>query len=672
MRSPIYCRRPHLFIAFILAFLFTPGAAFSAEESRRPELMPGKTSLYQRLVSHPGAKLYDSAADNASVVNEQVKTFTAFYVYSRQGNRVEVGVSDSKADGWLDADKTTVWPQAITMVFTDRMGRMPTLFFRNHDDLVNTCVDEQLPEKLKQFSEFINKKEDVPADYPVIAAEPSDTAVSKKNFYLLPVLSVDTQFEKDKLLLLEVACLDPGLNGQEDTGSGNQGGAVPPEDSVLRSGFVFVIDTTISMKPYIDQTTKLVRAIYDELEKNPHGDKFAFAVVAFRSDLGKSPKLGYTTQVVCDFKTVKQRNEIEEALAQVEEATVSTHAFTEDSFAGVKAAVDSLNWEQFGSRIMLLITDAGPLRENDPTSQTGFSPGVLAEYLKSKSIYLTTVHLKTPAGKSDHASAAKAYIELSTRDDTNASYIPIEASTPARGAEEFDAVTRSLAQGYSKLLTATAEGRLLPPPDKTAIPDKKKLTPEEEAARIAEATGYAMQLQFLGTSKGARAPNVVNAWIAEADLERLVADPQAQPVLAAVPAVLMTKTQLSQLRQQINLIYDHARGGIIKGDEKNFFQSLISEVAGTTRGNYKPGQNLAATGILGEFLEGLPYVSNVMAMTQEDWNDMSTGRRKQFLDHLSARIALYDEYDKDNTNWEGFGSPNRNEWVYRVPLTMLP
>ncbi|MDR2935457.1 MAG: VWA domain-containing protein [Candidatus Adiutrix sp.] len=619
--------------------------------------------------------MYDSAAADASVVNDRVKTFTAFYVYGRQGNRVEVGVSDSKADGWLEADKTTVWPQAITMVFTDRLGRRPTLFFRNHDDLVNTCVDERLPDKIKQFSEFISKNENVPADYPVIAAEPPDAAVSKNNFYLLPVLSVDTQFEKDKLRLLEVACLDPGLgDGRQDAGSGGQGGAARPEDSVLRSGFVFVIDTTISMKPYIDQTTKLVRAIYDELEKNPHGDKFAFAVVAFRSNMEKSPKLGYTTQVVCDFKTVKQRNELEAALAQVEEANVSTHAFTEDSFAGVKDAVDSLNWGQFGSRVMLLITDAGPLRENDPTSRTGFSPGVLAEYLKSRSIYLTTVHLKTPAGKADHASAAKAYIELSTRDDTKASYIPIEASTPAKGAEEFDSVTRSLAQGYSKLLTATAEGRILPPPDidKTASPEKKKLSPEEEAARIAEATGYAMQLQFFGASRGVRAPNVVNAWIAEADLERLAADPQAQPVLAAVPAVLMTKTQLSQLRQQINLIYDHARGGIIRGDEKNFFQSLVSEVAGTARGSYRPGQNLAATGILGEFLEGLPYVSNVMAMTQEDWNDMSTGRRKQFLDHLSARIALYDEYDKDNTNWEGFGSPNRNEWVYRVPLTMLP
>jgi serine/threonine-protein kinase PpkA len=168
---------------------------------------------------------------------------------------------------------------------------------------------------------------------------------------------------------------------------------------------------------------------------------------------------------------------------------------------------------------------------------------------------------------------------------------------------------------------------------------------------------------------------VVNAWIAEADLERLVSDPQAQPVLAAVPTVLLTKTQLSQLRQQISLIYDHAVRALLT-EEKNFFQSILSAAVQLTNDptqfSNKPGQNLAQMGVLGEFLEGLPYVSHVMSLTEEDWRNMSTGEQKKFIDHLHARIALYDEYDKDNANWEGFGSQNRNEWVYRVPLTMLP
>ncbi len=671
----IYCG---LILAIFMGMgLLAVNCADAAQAARHPELMPGKKALYQRIVSHPGAKLYAGPSQDAAVIKDKVKTFTAFYVYGRQGERMEVGVSDSRPDGWIDNAAATVWPQAITMVFTDRMGRMPALFFRNHDALVQTCVDDKMPEKVRQYAETIARQNAVPPDYPVVASEPADGAVSEKSFYLLPVLNIDTQFG-DKTKLLEVASIDPGLvdgsDGGSDGGKGGKSGAQAADD-MLRTGFVFVIDTTISMKPYIDQTLKLVKGIYDELEKNPHGEKFAFAVVAFRNSLAKTPGLGYLAQVVCDFKTVKQRKELEDALAKVQEATVSSHSFDEDSMAGVKEAVEHLNWGQFGSRVMLLVTDAGPLREGDPTASTGFSPSVMADYLRTNGIYLSVVHLKTPIGVKDHAPAMKAYMELSRQSDNKASYIALDASTSAKGAAQFDSVGRRLAQGYSALVTATAEGKMLPAPDK-GVASKKSLSPEEEAQRIVESTGYAMQLQFLGAKEGKRAPGVVKAWMADADLERLANDPTAQPVLVASPAVLLSKTQLSQLREQLNIILQSARQSFFKDDAKNFFQSILSAAAQLTRDpsrfSHSPGQNLAQTGVLAEFLDGLPYQSRVMTLTEDDWYRMSTGEQKDFMNHLSARIARYEEYDRDNTHWEGFGAQNRNEWVYRVPLDMLP
>ena len=41
-------------------------------------------------------------------------------------------------------------------------------------------------------------------------------------------------------------------------------------------------------------------------------------------------------------------------------------------------------------------------------------------------------------------------------------------------------------------------------------------------------------------------------------------------------------------------------------------------------------------------------------------------------EHTKKRSREYERYDRDNTHWESFGSPNANEWVYRVPLKMLP
>jgi serine/threonine-protein kinase PpkA len=647
------------------------GGAF-ADEQRRPLLLAGKKSLYQRVVSHPGAVLYDGSEPQARIIDNKVKTFTVFYIYGEKGNRLEVGVSDRKADGWMDADKTTFWKQALTMVFTARMGRNPVLFFNDHNSLEKLCVDERLGEKVAQYTGIMAKGQTPPANFPVIAVEPPEKAVSEKNFYLLPVLNVDDSFGASTKLL-EVASIDPGIGGSGD-GEDGKGSRQSPSDARLHTGFVFVVDTTISMKPYIDQTLKMVRDIFDKLEKNPHGDKISFAVVAFRSNTALRPGLQYTTRIVSDFENVARRARLENALAEVEEAAVSSHAFDEDSFAGVKDAVDKLSWGDYASRVMLLITDAGPLREGDSSSRTGMSPAVLADYLKSNKIYLTVAHIKAPNGAKNHASAEKAYRELSHQADNKDSYIALNASTPEKGAAEFDAVGKRLAAGYDALVTATAEGRLLAAPQKTS--SRKKLSPEEEARRIAETTGYAMQLQFLGTREGVRAPGVVKAWVADADLEKLSADPQTQPVIAIQPAVLVTKSQLSQLRAQLKAIFESARLSFLKDDARNFFQSILSAAAQMTRDpdgfTRSPGKNLAQTGVMGEFLEGLPYRSRIMNMTEDAWYQMSTGEQKGILNHLEARIRRYEEYDRDNTNWEGFGSPHRDEWVYRIPLDMLP
>ena len=91
-----------------------------------------------------------------------------------------------------------------------------------------------------------------------------------------------------------------------------------------------------------------------------------------------------------------------------------------------------------------------------------------------------------------------------------------------------------------------------------------------------------------------------------------------------------------------------------------------------SRFSYAPGQNLARTGVLSEFLEGLPYKSDVLGMTEDEWYNKSVGEQTQFINRLKSRLARYEEYDRDRANWESFGSPNAGDWVYRVPLSMLP
>lgn len=632
--------------------------------SAAPLLSPGKQSVYQRAVTHPGAKLYSGPESGASVITDPVKTFTVMYIYGREGDRVQVGSGSDSPDGWMDKAMLTEWPQAITMLFTDRTsGRDPVLFFRDHKSIEDVCLIDDLEGTLEKYQDAI-KSGNVPPDYPVIAMEPAETAVSEKNFYLLPVLSIDDQFyQQQGPRLIEVASINPGLSEEEGSASANARGG---KESDYKTGIAVVIDTTISMKPYIDETKKLIRTLYDELEKSPNADKVAFAVVAFRNNMDRAPGIEYTTKVISDFTTVKNRRELENALDKLEEATVSTHDVNEDSFAGIKEAVDSLSWDKFGSRVMMMVSDAGPLQAGDETSATGLGPEALADYLRRNNIYLTAVHVKNPKSAKNHAYAEQAYTTLTMQSNNEASYLPVT------NAKSFESVAKELATSYREVGDATAEGKMLPKPEATS---GRKLTPEEKARRIAETTGYAMQLQFFGNKAGSTAPQVVNAWIADADLEKLAANLKGAPVLAVEPAVLLTKGQLSNLYKQLKLLLAGSETAFLNGDA-DLFGQIASAAAQMSRDpqqfSLHPDRNLMENGLLDEVLADLPYKSVIGSMSREDWESMSTGQRDSFIRRIKSLLALYESYDRDAAQWESFGAKNPNDRVFRVPLNALP
>ena len=641
-----------------------------AAEKRVPLLLEGKKTLFQRVVTHPGTAMTAEADAKSSVVRQAVKPFSVLYVYSRKDGFLEVGPSSSAAQGWIPADKATDWPQAMTLLFTERTGRMPVLFFKDQKNLEQIAAANDLKDRLKQLEaqvEAARKGKEAVPDLPVLAAEPSDDegAVSRKRFYLMPIKSMTDPFEGAKFL--KVASIDPGSGkkGGDSDADKNKNDGKP---DTMRTGIVFVIDTTISMKPYIDQSLKVVRSAFDNIEREKLGESVGFAVIAFRSSMTNNPKVGYVTQKVSDFATLKDRKQLEDALAKVEEATASTHSFDEDSMAGVKSAIDDLSWGDYQSRVLVLITDAGPLPPGDPLASTRMAPTEMLDYAKSKNVWLTVAHVRSPSGAKNHAYAEKAYRDLTKTSSGASSYMPIPAPTPAVGAENFAKTAKVLAESLTKVVKATAARKL---PEKPK-PQAKAASPEDEARRIGETIGYAMQLEFIGQQRENRAPSVVDAWIADMDLAQL-ADNQYAPTVEV--AVLLTKNQLSDLQRTLQIIVDQAER-TKKTDSKDFFQSILSASAQMARDpaafSAKPGQNLQETGVLGEFLDGLPYKSDIMLLKEDDWYRMSVGEQTAFINRLKSRIARYEEYDKDRSNWESFGASDAGDWVYRVPLSVLP
>ena len=113
--------------------------ALPATGEAAPLLQEGKKSLYQRVISHPGAVLRQSADAASAVVQDKVVPFTVFYVYERAGGWLRVGTGLNEPQGWLEEGKTTAWNQSLTLLFAPRAGRDPVLFFKAENDLKTLC-----------------------------------------------------------------------------------------------------------------------------------------------------------------------------------------------------------------------------------------------------------------------------------------------------------------------------------------------------------------------------------------------------------------------------------------------------------------------------------------------------------------------------------------------------
>ena len=637
-------------IAFFLCFGIMAGGVSVQPGMTAPLLQEGKKTLYQRVVSHPGAVLREQPDGSSQVVNGNLRAFTPLYVYERIGTWLSVGKSVNRADGWIEADKTTAWNQSMTLLFTNRAERDPVLFFKNEEDLKGLCEAQDME---SQFSAMQQKAREGKADPRILAAEPANSAVNSKSFYLMPILQTKEPFEGTKFL--HVASIDPG------TGNGKVG-----KDGKPRTGIAIVLDTTLSMGTCIDKCKTMLKTIYDRLEQEHLTEHVGIAVVAFRNSTDASPKVEYTTKVISDFAPAKDRSRLEQSLAQLNECKASTHRFAEDSLAGVYVAAESLKWDDYDSRIILLVTDAGPLPATDRYRSVFMEPRELNDYTRKKGIWTVVVHVQTPAGKNDHESAKKAYQELSLMDGKS-QYQAIKTGNPQTAAEFFVRVGELLAKTMAKMVSYTAEGRMMTKPKDEA---NKGVAEGDTPEAMAERLGYAMQLDYLGRANKTGAPEVLSSWITDMDLMRLA---RGQHIPNVEVALMLTKAQLSDLRDQLQIIIDNAER-TKKTDSTDFFQGILSASARTARDPNAPtgGKTLAQLGVLGEFLDGLPYKSEVMTLTEEGWYHSSVGEQTEFINRLKSKMHLYGEYDNDKSCWENFGINSSNEWVCRIPLDMLP
>ncbi len=646
----VFARSRSAGVALAITLLVAALGTATAQVTR-PLTLEGKRALYQRVIAVPGAGIVATAG--ASMRQAQpVVPFTVFYVYERarvDGREwLHVGL-DSTGDvrGWLPSEQGVDWRQTLTVGFKDPANQPRVPLFADRDQLKGMAEDFDA----STYGELRQRAIDGDVgDSGVIAVQPDGFVDIRRNFYLVPILShEDVLVGNYQARLLEVA-------------------SVPLDyPDPYRAGIVFVIDTTVSMQPYIEQTREIMRGVYDQIEAAGLSDRVAYGLVGFRDDMSAAPGIDYVSRVFSDL--TGSGDEFLRQVASVRAATVSTQGFTEDPYAGIEAALDEIDWSNHFARYVILITDAGPRLGDDPLSATGLDTQALRERLVDRGVSAWAIHLRTPTGlrENDHASAEREYRELSRIPDIGEFYYPVETGDVA----DFGSALETLMRQLTDQVRIAASGfRPLVEPGAPGGGEETELAAFQQRV---ERLGYALRLDYQQLQAGGGAvPALFRAYMLDRDL--------AAPGEEAVDVrVLLTRDQLSDMHDVLAQILVRAEEGALAPqnflDELRSLSAIVSrdpEAVETASGG-PGGMSLADLGYMREYIEGLPYQSEVMNLDLANWQTWTAVQQFEFINSLDGKVAYYRALHDNLDLWVSLdGGPVDGDSVYPLLLEALP
>lgn len=643
----------------------------------------------------------------------------------------EVG-SDNRGTvlGWMSSDDVFEWKQTMCLSYTHPEGRYPVLMFDKKAELerLSGLTKEKRTEAVEKYYIDIAMGS-VPADFPIVTIEPKKAIDITKEFYLLPILEFgEIELGNREARILRLAAVTGEGAGARESSDIRKNkdylrDAVEESTTInaatldkLGIDVVWVMDTTNSMMPYITQTLKVVEEASKRISANSDLAKAVkFGVWGYRdsmtiADIGYNVK-NYTPQLqgVDEFVTT---------LKGVDVTLAGSQGYAEDVFSGVHGAVDETAWTPNAIRIVVLVGDAPGHEPGHKWNASGQSPTTLRSIADDRNITIYAIHIKDPEAEKYHATTMEQFQTLSTNRGVEGG--PAYYSTASTDLPGFEAVTKSVTDSIIGFLekidqekkkaggTAVATGATTttvsdfavtqpemqtdkasagsaPPPtaaegsapvankavnldlfEEPPAATAKGAQAQPSAQALADAALKAAFVQWIGSQSGAHAPRDVVAWVTDKDL--LSNDIQSLEV-----RLLINKRQLDSLRETLKTILAAGRKGQISGED--FFTSMQAAAATTARDPdmIKRAKSLSQSGLIPEFLAGLPYKSRIMDMNNELWNSWSVDEQDMFLADLEARIKAYETIHDGPEGWVQLNkNDDPSEYVYPITLELLP
>ena len=142
--GPGFARLGFARLGLAAAVLAALAAGWPAAAQQRPMLMEGTETVYQRVLTRPGAPMSVTPDGPAT---KQYPAFQPLYVFAREDGWIEVGPSSAAApEGWVPADRVVDWRQNIVAAFTNPAGRQRQALFGTEQALRALMEDEAVRE----------------------------------------------------------------------------------------------------------------------------------------------------------------------------------------------------------------------------------------------------------------------------------------------------------------------------------------------------------------------------------------------------------------------------------------------------------------------------------------------------------------------------------------------
>lgn len=634
-------------------------------QSRETDFVPiaEGSSLPLKVLTRPKSSMHEEPSDASKIVDGEVSPFSAWVVLAKQNNWYKLSEAvGRRASGWMKASDLMEWRHHMVVSFTHPGNRSRNLVFKEKQTILDML---KMPMSLRSetWAGYLKEAQNGVGQH-TVGIEPDGWVREKNQFYILPILQQqEVQNAGQELTLVKVAAATRERGADRVS---EQTKVAPPMLDI-----VFVMDLTRSMGPFVDTTLQMLGNIANGFdEEAAGGGSVRFGFWGYRDDVGLCEGIEFNsrnfTKNLQDVKTFLK------TLESVKETKVDSIDFAEDVFAGVADAITKSAWRDGAVRTILLVGDApgrAPGEEEKETrknprpkgTESNMDAKALRALANSSSVYLASYYLESPKWKAFTPKGAAQFRTLASNPGSSEpDFSVINAESPNDYAEASQAYASQMAQNLAML---AKEGRM---PSNEGSRSGEESNPADTGRTIANNLFRNAFIEWKSANAELKAPRDIEGWMSDKD-------PTDPSKLALEPGVLLTKTQLSDLRDRVNEIIDAMLRVEVGGQD--FFKELhaVVTIGGRDPGRLREARTLMESNHFPDFLVGLPYKSKIMGMTGDDWREMGADRANQYRNEIVSKVRYYAEIYQDGTKWQKLNeNADTGDYVTPIPIDMLP